>query len=108
MNRFKAGLVPLIYGVLVLVGGVIGYQKVQSLPSLISGLVFGIALLTAAFGTWRGFISAHYTAIALTIVLTLFFHYRFVVTQTFMPAGMMAIVSILALIGMFIWRPVSR
>ncbi len=106
MRNFKSALIPLVYGALVLTGGVVGYLKAQSLISLICGLFFGLGLIGASLTVMRGIISGHWTAIGLTIVLTLFFHYRFATTQVFMPAGMMAIISVLALIGMFIYRPV--
>jgi uncharacterized membrane protein (UPF0136 family) len=105
MSHFKNAAVPLLYSAVVLIGGVVGYLTAQSLVSLIAAFVFGLPLLGASFATWRGIKSGYYTALGLTIALTLFFHYRFVVTQTFMPAGMMAIVSVLAIIGMIIWRP---
>ena len=108
MSNFKSALVPLIYGTIVLIGGVAGYLQAQSLISLFSGLFFGLGLIGAALTVMRGYTSAHFTAIGLTILLTLFFHYRFAMTQVFMPAGMMAIVSVLALIGMFVYRPAKR
>lgn len=42
------GVVGLIYGALVLVGGVIGYATKASVPSLVAGGAFGIALLVSA------------------------------------------------------------
>ena len=38
----------LIYGILVAAGGVMGYAKSQSTPSLIAGGISGIALVGAA------------------------------------------------------------
>lgn len=109
MNRFvhnlRAALVPIAYGAIVIGGGLTGYLKAQSLISLIMGLAFGIPIIAAGFTIMRGYLSGFYTSAALIGVLTLFFHYKFVTTQTFMPSGMMAVISILTLLAMFFWRP---
>lgn len=90
--------VALIYGLLVLLGGIMGYVQAQSLPSLISGLVFGVALLASSWGLWRGSGAAGYWAVGLTLLLALFFGYRFFTTGKWMPAGGMLMLSLAALI----------
>lgn len=105
MTNLRAAAVPLLYSLVVLVGGVVGYLQAQSMISLIAAFVFGLPLIGASFAVWRGLKSGYYTALGLTVILTIFFHYRFVETQKFMPSGMMAMISILALIGMAVWRP---
>ena len=42
------------YGVMMAVGGVIGYLKVHSKASLISGVGFGLLLLASGYGVWQG------------------------------------------------------
>lgn len=91
-------VVALIYGLLVLLGGIMGYVQAQSLPSLISGLVFGVALLVASWGLWQGSGAAGYWAVGLTLLLALFFGYRFFSTGKWMPAGGMLMLSLAALI----------
>jgi uncharacterized membrane protein (UPF0136 family) len=43
-----------VFGILTVVGGVIGYVRAGSTPSLIAGGVFGVALLVAAGATAQG------------------------------------------------------
>lgn len=85
----------LLYAVLVIAGGVMGYLKARSKPSLISGLISGAALLVA----WWISLSRSYNAgialaICLAIALLIVFSLRFRKTRKFMPAGLMAIVSL--------------
>ncbi len=107
MYNFKAALVPMLYAIIVIIGGVMGYLKAQSLISLVMGLSFGIPIFGASLTVLRNKMSGYYTAVALIVVLTLFFHYRFVQTQVFMPSGLMAIVSIVTLLTMFFY-PAKR
>ena len=44
------GIVILVYGLLVLGGGIIGYTASGSMASVIAGGVFGLGLLTSGFG----------------------------------------------------------
>jgi uncharacterized membrane protein (UPF0136 family) len=87
--------VLLLYAVLVLAGGVMGYVKARSKPSLISGLISGAALLIA----WGITLGNSYNAgiglaTCLAIALLIVFGLRFRKTNKFMPAGLMAIVSL--------------
>lgn len=97
MSAF-ATAVLLIYSVLMLLGGVIGYRAAGSRASLLAGLMSGLALL-GAFAWSRsnptgGFIAGAVIALALTVVFAL----RFAKTGSFMPSGMLLLTSILALI----------
>ena len=47
-------MIVMVYGVLVLVGGVMGFVKAHSKPSLIAGLVFGGALQVSGVLMWLG------------------------------------------------------
>jgi len=87
-----------IYAALLAVGGVVGFIKARSNASLIAGLVSAIAALVALSlslaGSWWG------TALGslLAIVLFIFFGYRYAMrSRKFMPAGMMAVVSLIVL-----------
>lgn len=90
--RFTA-IVVIIYSILVLSGGLIGYLMADSLPSLISGVAFGAALFTCGMGILRTNTTSFLISIVLSGVLTAFFSYRYWVTVKMMPAGMMAIIS---------------
>jgi uncharacterized membrane protein (UPF0136 family) len=88
----------LVYGVVVLLGGVMGYVKAKSQVSLFSGVGSGIALLVAWFicrqspGVGMGL------ATFLGLVLFIVFVIRFSKTRAFMPAGLMTLFSLAATI----------
>ncbi len=92
-----AGYAILIYGVLVLLGGVLGYAKAQSKPSLISGVVFGVLLLVSGWLMLEARAWGWYLAIVLAGFLTAFFVVRFKNTRKFMPAGLMVVLSVAAI-----------
>lgn len=87
------GIVVIVYSVLVLMGGLIGYLFANSLPSLISGTLFGAALFTCGLGILRTNMSAFLVALVLAGVLAAFFGYRYWLTAQLMPAGMMGLIS---------------
>lgn len=89
-----------IYGILAIVGGVIGYRQARSNVSLISGVVSGLLLLLGAFLWIRGSAAGAGLAVAVTIVLVAVFIRRWMQTRKVMPAGLMIGVGVLALILM--------
>lgn len=97
-----------IFGIIVIVGGLIGYVQAHSLISLLSGLFFGIALLGSAYAISKGYNRAHYIAVLLALLLTAFFHYRYVKTGVFFPSAFMAILSALVTVWLLISRPRRR
>lgn len=95
----KSGAYLIIaYGLFVILGGIMGYQKANSVPSLVMGAIFGILLIISSVAMLKENMPGFYIAISLTVILMLFFAYRFFVTQNFMPAGMMSMVSCLVAI----------
>jgi uncharacterized membrane protein (UPF0136 family) len=91
-----AQIVLIVYSILMLVGGIIGYTVSGSTSSLIAGIVSTIILdiafvLTKTSGR-IGYILGGTTAFALTA----FFLYRVSATGKFMPAGGLAGLSIFA------------
>ncbi|MBD2036338.1 TMEM14 family protein [Leptolyngbya sp. FACHB-321] len=84
----------LVYALLVAIGGVIGYVKAKSNQSLISGLGSGVALAIAWYISLQnptvGLALAAVIALALLVVFAL----RFRATGKFMPAGLLAILSL--------------
>lgn len=89
------GWVVIVYGLVILLGGVIGYAKAHSMASLVMGLGSAVVLLACGWGIFARSVYAYYVALALSWGLTLFFGYRLIMTGKFMPAGMMAIMSVL-------------
>jgi uncharacterized membrane protein (UPF0136 family) len=92
-----------IYAVLLGVGGVVGYLKAGSRPSLIAGSLSALIALAALalsikyknFGIALGLI--------LSISLFILFTYRYAAkTRKFMPSGLLAVVSLIVLAVMFL------
>ncbi len=88
----------LVYGTLVLAGGLIGYWKAGSKPSLIAGVV-SAALLAGAFWMSRSNgVVALCCAAGIAGLLAVVFLVRFLKTRSFMPSGMMLTLSLAAAI----------
>lgn len=88
----------LVYGVVVLLGGVMGYVKAKSQVSLFSGVGSGIALLVAWFICRQIPLVGLGLATFLGLVLFIVFVVRFFKTRAFMPAGLMTLFSLAATI----------
>lgn len=88
----------LIFGVLTIAGGVMGYVKAGSPASLIAGGIAGLLLIGA------GLLFATHTqpGIILGLIISLALAGRFVpvfmTKYTFMPAGMMSVLSIIGVV----------
>ncbi|CDZ80625.1 Transmembrane proteins 14C [Candidatus Rubidus massiliensis] len=91
--NFK-GLLTILYGLLVLIGGIIGHLKANSMPSLIAGSVFGVILILIGISILKNINYAKECAIGISYFLLLFFIYRFSLSLKFMPAGFMTLVSL--------------
>lgn len=86
----------LVYASLVAAGGIIGYVKAQSKASLSSGLVSGTALAIAGWlMIQRHYLAGLTLATCLAIALLIVFLLRFQKTDKFVPAGLMAVISLL-------------
>lgn len=98
------GIMIIIFGLLVLLGGMIGFAKAQSVPSLIMGSVFALALVGCGGAMFKEIKLGYYIAIILSFILLGFFTYRFALTQNFIPAGFMSILSFIVLIALFLGK----
>lgn len=87
-------LILWIYIALLMAGGFMGYIKAKSKASLIASSIFAAVLALCALGILPGSRSAD---IVLGI-LVVFFGMRFAKSKKFMPSGMMAVVTIVALV----------
>jgi uncharacterized membrane protein (UPF0136 family) len=91
-----------IYAVLLAVGGIMGFVKARSRPSLIAGLASAVAALVALWLSRLGYSFGIPLGMTLATVLFVFFGYRYAVrNRRFMPNGMMAVVSLIVLGVMF-------
>lgn len=88
------------YGILAIVGGIIGYVQARSQVSLLSGGVSGLLLILSAYFHLQGQSWGLTLAAGVTLVLVVVFAVRFAKTRKFMPAGLMIILGTLALVVM--------
>ena len=82
-----------IYIVLLVVGGLIGFLKAKSQVSLIMSVGFAAVLSLCA----AGIIFKDYVADILLAALLVVFAIRLAKTKKFMPAGLMLVVTLVAL-----------
>jgi uncharacterized membrane protein (UPF0136 family) len=99
-----AAIIVWVYGALVLVGGVIGYARAKSIPSFVSGLVFGTALILVGYGIRQGHARDVFVASGLAGLLAVIMGVRFAKTKKFMPAGMLTILSAAVVVTLLLMR----
>ena len=90
-----------LYGILSIIGGIIGYKSAGSKVSLISGTISGLLLLVAAYLQLQGQTWGLTISLILTSILVVVFAVRLGKTRKFMPAGLMVFLGLAALIAMF-------
>ena len=88
----------LIFGALTIVGGIIGYVKAGSLPSIIAGAITGVLLLIACALLPEHRAAGLATAFVISLLLAAQFVPKFIRTAKVMPAGLMSILSVIGLI----------
>lgn len=98
MKREYAPHLVLTYGLIILLGGLIGHYKTASQASLYSGLIFGALLISSALGMYAKRNWTAYAALALTLILDGFFTYRYALTGQFLPSGLLSLISLAMLI----------
>lgn len=91
-------MASLLYGVLAVVGGVIGYIQASSKPSLISGIISGILLIAGAALQWQGQAWGWWLDLLVTLALVVVFIKRLVDTRKLMPAGLMTVAGVATLV----------
>ena len=87
-----------VFGALTIIGGIIGYVKAGSVPSIVAGCITGILLIVAglilpehrAWGLGLGLI--------VSLLLAAQFIPKFVRTGRVMPAGMMTVLSAIGIV----------
>jgi len=88
----------IVFGVLTIAGGVLGYVKAGSLPSIIAGSITGVLLLVAASLLPEHRAIGLATGFVISLLLAAQFIPKFIRTGKAMPAGMMSILSVIGLI----------
>ena len=88
----------IVFGILTIAGGVVGYVKAGSLPSIIAGSITGVLLLVGAFLLPEHRAVGLATAFIVSLLLAAQFVPKFVRTGRVMPAGMMSVLSVIGII----------
>jgi uncharacterized membrane protein (UPF0136 family) len=89
-----------VFGVLTIAGGVMGFVKAKSKPSLIAGGISGAALIVAGvlIGTGANAKIGLFLGLIVSIALSGRFVGAFLKTKKVMPAGLMATLGIIGMI----------
>lgn len=95
----KAALITFVYALIIFAGGLVGHLKAKSTVSLIMGIIYGILLIFAAIGMYKDKLLPTYFGLILILMLDAFFTYRWLISFQFMPAGLMTLISIAALLA---------
>jgi uncharacterized membrane protein (UPF0136 family) len=89
----------IIFGLLTIAGGVVGYVKAGSVASIIAGSITGVLLLIAAFVMPEHRVAGLATALIVSLLLAAYFIRKYLSTGAVMPAGMMSVLSVIGIIA---------
>lgn len=93
-------IAAIAYGVLAIVGGIMGYVKAQSNISLISGSISGLLLIFGGVMQLQGQAWGLILVTIVTAILVITFGVRLAKTRKFMPAGLMSVLGLATLVVM--------
>ncbi|MEO0407936.1 MAG: TMEM14 family protein [Cyanobacteria bacterium P01_A01_bin.135] len=93
-------LAAIAYGILAIVGGVIGYKAAGSQPSLISGAISGALLIIGGIAELAGQAWGQILVAIVAAVLVVVFAVRLAKTRRLMPAGLMLAAGVAVLVLM--------
>jgi uncharacterized membrane protein (UPF0136 family) len=82
-----------IYGVLLILGGAMGYVKAKSVPSLLAGVICGLIILIVGLNYTS--YDAPYVALAVALVLIFIMGGRYLKTRKAMPALLIVVFSVI-------------
>ena len=88
----------IIFGLLTIAGGVMGYVRAGSTVSIIAGSISGILLLVAAFLMPNNAVAGLALAVVISLLLAGRFLPAFMKSGDFMPAGLMSVLSVIGII----------
>jgi uncharacterized membrane protein (UPF0136 family) len=87
-------IAAIAYGTLAFIGGILAYTKVHSKPSLVSGTISGVLLITSGLIQLQGLSWGATLSLALTGLLVVVFSLRLAKTRKFIPAGLMLLAGL--------------
>ena len=89
----------IVFGVLTIAGGIVGYVKAGSVVSIIAGSISGVLLLIGAFILPQYRIAGLVVALIVSLLLAGRFIPTYFRTGKMMPAGLMTVLSVLGIIA---------
>ena len=89
----------IIFGLLTIAGGIVGYVKAGSVASIVAGAITGVLLLVAAFLLPEHRVAGLATALIVSFLLAAQFVPKFLHTGRVMPAGLMSVLSVIGIIA---------
>jgi uncharacterized membrane protein (UPF0136 family) len=87
-----------VFGILTIIGGIVGYVKAGSTASIIAGAITGVLLLVAAFLLPQHTLVGLSIAVIVSLLLAAQFIPKFLRTGRVMPAGLMSVLSVIGII----------
>jgi uncharacterized membrane protein (UPF0136 family) len=94
----------IVFGLLTIVGGIVGYVKAGSVASIVAGSITGVLLLVAAFLLPEHRTAGLVTALIVSLLLAAQFVPKFLRSGTVMPAGVMSVLSVIGIItAIVVW-----
>lgn len=91
-----AKLTVIVLAVFIFIGGIMGFMKAKSKPSLISGIVSAALLAGCYSWSLTDAKTALIAADVISVLLTVMFYFRYTKSRKFMPAGLLILVCSLA------------
>ena len=88
----------IVFGLLTIAGGIMGYVKAGSAPSIIAGSISGILLIIAAWLIPQNQFAGLLMSGVVSLLLIGYFLPKFLRTHAIMPAGVMSLLSIIGVI----------
>ena len=87
-----------LFALLTIVGGVIGYLKAKSVVSVVSGSISGVLLIAASFMLPARPIRAYIIGLLVSILLAGKFVPDFIHKKAIVPGGLMALLSVAGIV----------
>ena len=88
----------IVFGILTIVGGIVGYVKAGSVVSIIAGSITGVLLLVAGFLLPEHRLVGLASALIISLLLAAQFMPKLLRTGRVMPAGIMSLLSVIGII----------
>lgn len=88
----------IVFGLLTIIGGIIGFVTKHSVPSIIAGSIAGILLLVAAYLLPDHTVAGLAIAGITSLLLAGQFVPKLIQTGKVMPAGMMSVLSVIGIV----------